>query len=409
MTVVNKLKKYSFGLLLFVYLLIASHGFNFIGWSFIVPQSVDYLVASTLLLCAFLFSRSASKVRRPLGLIIASILILPIFSVIFKLILGSNESLNIEIQYTFIPIASFSLYYIMRKLKVDITTIMTTLIIFGLLTFILQIYQQFYPESILFAGNENLDEPEKLIRNGIYRLDVGSVSVALVCMYYYWGKLLTEKFHWYNITMLSIFITSVYFYLTRQIIVATLLTIGISLFLHRSNRNIRSIILIVILSSVLLVFYFEELFGELIELTQDNTHSQDIRFEFIGVILSASIQNPLQFLFGHGGYTTIEKVWADKEYFVSDVGFFGTMWQYGFIYLLVYFYTFYLFAYKYGKQIPLFIRLYLIGTSINSMFIFPYRNALENYVWVMMLYVISCYYNRKTNNTNEIQCYNTCV
>lgn len=401
------LKQAIIGIFLFIYIIIVSHGFNFIGWSLLVPPDVDYFLAIGLLLTAFVFSRKTPKSRKPLGMIVACLLLLPMFSVFLKLMLGDNESFNIEIRYTFVPIASFSFYFIMRKLRVDISTIMITLITYGLITFILQIYQQFYPESILFAGNENLDEPDKLIRNGIYRLDIGSVAVALICMYYYWTKILTGKFKWFNITMFGIFITSVYFYLTRQIIVASILTFGISLFLHRNSRNMRSIIFIVTLSVVLLVFYFEELFGEMIELTQDNTHPQDIRFEFIGVIMSTSIQNPLQFLLGHGGYTTIEKVWASKEYFISDVGFFGTLWQYGLIYLLVYFYTLYLFAYKFGRQIPFFIRLFLIGTSLNSIFIFPYRNAIENYVWVMALYVISCYFNRKKIVTNEIQCFNT--
>ena len=392
-----------FYVIIFIYFIFASHAFGYIGWSLLMPQNVAYLL-SFLLLAIFVYYSFTIKAQEPrIKRIVNYIYYLPIIAIFSKLFLDDGQTFNIEVRYTLTPIASFAFFYLLLKYKIKPEVVINSLVIIGLVTFVIQIVQQLKPEYALFRDiyKGEVDDIQVLLRNDLYRFNVGTWAVALFCFYYFWSKLVLDKLSIINIFLFFLFAASIYLYLTRQIIIAVSATLIISLFIHKNSKNTRNIFVAFALISLVIVFNFESLFGYFIDLTKNSEQSQNLRIEFIPEILASSMRNPLMFLFGHGGFNTMESVWSYQGWSVSDVGFFGALWQYGLFYIIVYYYTIYLLVIKYGNRIPLTARLYIISTSINSMFIFPYRDASEDLIWAFILYFCIYGINSKRHVVNN--------
>lgn len=75
----------------------------------------------------------------------------------------------------------------------------------------------------------------------------------------------------------------------------------------------------------------------------------------------------------------------------TDIGFIGAMYNHGIFWPLFYFYVVYKLLFKYGKELPLYIKLFVFGTAINSILIFPWRQTEEFFLWSAILYIVSLY------------------
>lgn len=97
-----------------------------------------------------------------------------------------------------------------------------------------------------------------------------------------------------------------------------------------------------------------------------------------------------------------------------DIGIIGEMYHYGFLWVLMYGYMLYLILWKYRKLLPIYIKMYVFGTSVNSLFIFPYRMGMEFMIWSSVLYIASLYITHfqkqlivtKTMQSNNHSIYN---
>ena len=169
------------------------------------------------------------------------------------------------------------------------------------------------------------------------------------------------------------------------------------LFIKNTKARVVSIMLIGILSLVLLQ-YSSELFKELFNRTKTELVSMNVRVISTGFYWEKICENPITFLFGNGHPTLLSK-WAKKGLFPSDIGLIGEMFYYGILWIILYLYTVYLILVKYGKRLPLYIKLFVFGTFTNSIMIFPYRNDAEYFVWTTILYLASLYLGRYRNTT----------
>ena len=88
-------------------------------------------------------------------------------------------------------------------------------------------------------------------------------------------------------------------------------------------------------------------------------------------------------------------------YYPSDIGFFGESIYYGCFWAIAYFYVAFRIVVTYRNRIPLYIRLYVICSGFISIFIFPYRDRIEMYNWMCVVYIASLYIDRPQEQDEE--------
>ena len=174
----------------------------------------------------------------------------------------------------------FLFYYIYNIYRIEEQDICNIFTAIALCAFGIQIVQLLYPQSAVFGiYDEGIRQSRHVmveIRNGIYRFRLETYFFTLFCLYYYWNRLLA-KLTLRNIALFSVFLASTYLYLTRQIMIAVVITLMCSyLFIKNTKARVVSIMLIGILSLVLLQ-YSSELFKELFNRTKTELVSMNVR------------------------------------------------------------------------------------------------------------------------------------
>jgi len=160
-------------------------------------------------------------------------------------------------------------------------------------------------------------------------------------------------------------------------------------FVNSSKVNIKVVCMTLALTFGLLLT-FDALFETLAAKTVKELNTHNVRWIALNYYWGKICGDPFSFLFGNG-HLTIVKEYARMRLNTSDIGFIGEMYHYGFLWVLMYGYMLYLILWKYRKSLPPYIRMYVFGTSINSLFIFPYRVGMEFMVWSSVLYLASLY------------------
>ena len=289
-----------------------------------------------------------------------------------------------------------SFFFIFYRFKFSEKMILWILGLYALTTVGIQLAQQIDPLFAIFGG-----DPEDLRdvvlaeeRNGLARFFVGSYHIQMLIMCFFWSRLLkTFRLHW---AMLSaLLVVSIYLYLTKQILVSTLFTLGISFFMIKERRVKILACALGIVCLVVLGIFWKDLFGELIQDSKDDNFSHAIRFEFIEYIMEYNLTDLIGVLFGHG---TTKPWFAELQhrlYSPSDIGFFGESIYFGWIWALAYFYVIYRIMVTYRHNIPLYIKLFVVCSGVISIFIFPYRNRIETFNWICMIYICSLYIDER--------------
>lgn len=319
----------------------------------------------------------------------------PILSMLINYI-GKNESIesyrtNILMSFAFIT------YFLYVKCKTTEKQILSVMTIMGLVTFFIQVYQQINPNFLLFGIIDYEGDTYYHVRNGVMRFYVGNYFIAVFCMYYYWEKTLVKK-SVISFLLFILFFASMYLYMTRQIMVASLITIILSVFFVKEKKILKMYIFFALTVAGLIVMYFDILFKQLIVSYQEDTFTTDIRIKAGNFIMDQMAENPLGCFwgYGHGRY---ELAWASKAFYLSDIGFIGEGFLYGIPWIILYFIVLYKYVIVYRNQLPPYIRLYFFGTFINSIMIFPYRSNIEAFVWLIALYIGGLYINNNKQNS----------
>lgn len=376
--------------ILLVVLAFQEHGFNVVGWNAIVTIR-HYLIFVIIL--AFFCLTKISRLNRNSCLDKT-----PIFLVLWSLLTSllciswGGEILQ-EIPQTINVVSLILFYYINIYYEINEKTIIITFLIFGILTAIIQIIEQFYPSIAIFGVFDYDSEYYGNIatmRNNLFRLKVGSSILQMFCLFYVWGQLL-KKITFIRVLMVLLFASSVYLYLTRQILISVAFTICFSYFFVSKKKIPIGVPMIFLSAIILIANYWEALFGDFIKDYVSNTYTTDIRQECISATLSDIFNNPITALFGHGHLETERTQWWPKGYYMSDIGFVGQGWYFGILWIYVYFYTLYKYLIKYRKYIPIYIKLFLISTGVISISIFPYTKGSTFLLWGCMLYICFIY------------------
>lgn len=369
------------------------NGLNLIGWGYIVQMRYYLLMAA---LCWALYGLYFIQYRDrhitfkyytlfltlwPFGILLTSFLLG-----------GSIADELIQVQVWVYVSTFFMLFY---HFKFTEERLMWIIMIVALITVTIQILQQVDPLFAIFGGSAD-DTGEVVItgeRNGIARYFVGSYQVQMLAMCFCWYKMLkTFKPIWFILSALML--VSIYLYLTKQILLTTMLTLAISFFLVK-GRNVRILSYTLLgLCGLFLIVYWEDLFGDMIRESKDDSFSHAIRFEFIGYIIEYNFTNPVKAIFGHGTTIPFFQELRHMLYYPSDIGFFGESIYYGCLWALAYFYVAFRIVITYRNRVPLYIRLYVLCSGFISIFIFPYRDRIEMYNWMCVVYIASLYIDK---------------
>lgn len=367
-----------------------THFFQYKYWSLEWGGRLNYVISGAILM---FFLKSKKYIEDfPFNNLVKSLFVVAYLH-LFPFIIIYGESVY-DARHFLLGYFVFLLYYIFQVGKISERCIISVMTIFGILFFFIQLIQQFVPDSSVFGVYDenriNLNDSDVAeIRNGLYRFRLPGFFVVLFCLYYYWQNLL-KKFEAKHFFLFFCFLCSIYLTLTRQIIFATFVTLIVSFF-FKDNKAKRYFPIVVIFISIFLCLFSDVLFGEFIEKTTDEANKDNVRNLCFLHYWNQVTSDVIPSIFGHGNLK-IQEYWQDMfRFYRTDIGLFGEWFLNGLLWILIYFYTIYLVLYKHRETIPLYIKLFVFGTFINSFMVFPYRSRDEFFVWVSMLYCASLY------------------
>lgn len=380
--------------LILILIFISTYGFSCVYFSNDIFQTLLYISCFIII---YIYVKNKKKLpdNLPLSKLIIVLIIYPIMSFILTTVLYNPGAWGYY-KYRVISLAFFLLFYIYYCLRVKEKALIKSFVVVGIIVFIIQIIQQIFPENAIF-GLSILDGEVKEveIRNGLYRYRLISVYfITMLCVFYYWQQLLLRVSR-KNIFMLCLFLISMYLFLTRQIMFSVGISLLLSFILIKNRKAKKWSIIGIIFISILLFFFYDSIFGELLEKANDELDETNIRVTCFSFYWEKIIHSPLTVLFGNG-FPALLIDWQKILHLTpSDIGMIGECFYFGIIWILIYFYTLYIVFIKYRKFLPLYIKLYFLSTFLISIMIFPYRSGIEFLIWTSVLYITSIYIKSK--------------
>jgi hypothetical protein len=300
-------------------------------------------------------------------------------------------------------------YFVLHRIKISENDIHKILIFIAVVWVFLEIIQQFtYPVYYFYTrGDETSDSSSIEIRAGIYRYAIRGYEFAVYSMFLMILKYYNSRYYKY-LWMALFFLVGIYVNMTRQLLVASIITIiSIPMFNKINVRNgLFFLLSICFLYGVYL--YKDVLFGDMIEMTSDQLED-NIRYE--AYITYSIYEHWMSFVLGNGP-AHINSAYGIKLYYLSqlglylsDIGIVGEMYKFGLIYVLV-FVLFCIFLFRKRKYIIVTLKSYFLFSFIIIAMIFPFRNASEFLFFSCILYLLDLsikkeYESRVTYLKNE--------
>ena len=357
-----------------------------------------------LLLLAFLV------IKRPRGPQFHFSRLVLLFSFLpFMSIINSLSNFNQGIKDGFIatlPSCIWLLYFVLHYFNVKEGTIMRAFLLCGLFIVAVQIIQQYtYPDAVFgvftdeISMEKNLDGEIAKQRNGLWRFNMNNnmyYTAPFLFGAWIWFR---KKFDMRLLVIIALFLVSTYLTLTRQVMVAMILTL-VSSALFGTKRKKWKMILFVFVLLWGGYEYYDVLFESLeVQTEEDSLGARLFAFQYFW---QDSLRDTSTFLFGYGDPSGasafaeyIQHLAKDMKCYVSDVGFVGMIWRYGILYVLSGFYLLFLLFYKMRKVVPGYIRLFVLFVTIMSIMIFPFGvSSARNIMWPLLLYIIDLHINQ---------------
>lgn len=387
---------------------------NLFSYAYSLGNAFQYLhyIISFIILFYYLKGRRYLNKDIPLRSIVLCLCLYPIFSFYFTLFLYNPECWDYY-KYRVISQAIFLIFFLFHIYKVKENALMQAFVTIGLIVFAIQIVQQILPDYAIFGvrdvsdiNNEGYEKVE--IRNGLYRYRLISVYfITMLNVFYFWEKILIKRTR-KDILFFCIFLCSTYLFLTRQIIFSVGISILISFLFTRNSKAKRWSIYGAVLLAILLYFFYDTIFGELMSKTQDELDDSNIRLTCLAFYWEKITKSFQTILLGNGFPALLVEWQRGLKLTPADIGLVGEWFYYGIIWIIIYLYTLGVIFMRYRDIIPLYIKLFLISTFLISIMIFPYRSAIEYLIWSSVLYICSIHIKKfklkKHINNERIAC-----
>lgn len=384
-------------LVLFIFYFFISFGFNFLGFKDNYAN-ISYFLCGIVFLFLIFHFRYVYKRELPLKKTVLPIIFLPLITFLLKYSMNPYH-LNSEVENTIswaMSATLFFVYYYYGFKEKTIMNFMTYICIFGFFT---QIYGNIFPNQAVFGvGNADFNQYGSRVRNEIVMFRTIAPQATIFVLYYYWEKMIS-KITFKNSILFVCMLCSLYLYMTRQLMLVNGMMLVLTFFLRmnkKQNSNFIFLLLVLFTIASLILYYWNAIFGELINDYTSDTYTTDIRGLAIPFFLQQSIGNIPQFLFGHGGDVQEFSYWGELfGYYPDDVGFIGALYKYGLFFVINYFFGIFLIL-KNRKYIPNYILYFFAATFLDSIFIFPCYMLQPVFVYIVALYIASIHIFNKS-------------
>jgi hypothetical protein len=267
------------------------------------------------------------------------------------------------------------------------------LIVCSIIWTILEIVQQYtYPNFIFYTRGDEIvfgGRPIE-IRNGIYRFMITDYIIALFSLFIVWQNCLKKNIALrerliFILILLMIFI-GIYYNQTRQIMIATVIAIFVNIPYLFKNRRVLSMNLFfaLILGFALIIIYYSDLlFGELIDLTEDHIEDTDyVRYKAISFFTFDYWNHWINVIFGNGWHISSSPYGEDYMYYHDimllsrgDVGIIGIFNAYGLIFIFAYIGYLFLMMRKLWGFLEYYQKLFFISSLIMVFTVVPFYNG----------------------------------
>lgn len=375
---------------------LASSGFSYVNWNVTFSGRVLNVIALFMLYfvfmnlsniqCAMHFSKQVKRLA-----------LLPFLSVIGGMLTTGISPISAAIgclSHSFILF-----YFLFHYFGIREKPIMVLITIFCLIVLAIQVVQQFtFP--IAFFGLRSLDDPAVNhvmdlvdVRNGLYRFRIVFLF-AMVAIFYYWQRI-QEEFRTVSMLLFILSAVSIYLFLTRQLMISVYAMIFFSMFLVRGFKAKLWILGLLGILLIGIVGYGDLLFEELMESVNDDANEDNIRVSSALYFLGGIFRNPVTIFFGNGSPDYLPTIGMNKGYWITDVGLIGEAFTYGVVYVIC-FYRLLFRIFRRRKQIPLYVKLFVMTSTVMSIMIFPITNWISALIWAVLLYISDLHINKSS-------------
>ena len=293
---------------------------------------------------------------------------------------------------------TFMLYFVLHALKVNERTIISVIFVAAFCILVIQVFQQIFPSHAVFGVKTDFSEQAETlsvtdfveVRNGFYRYRISGALFTVMAMCYAWQEVM-KKHSTKNIILFLAFAFSMYLFLTRQYMIATVGMCAFSVFLIGKSSfasKLKYLVPIVLLLFVLYMFS-DALFGSLLEDTQKQTDNaeSDIRTLAFAYYWNEIISNNLTMFLGAGANSSSASYASQYSMFWIDIGLIGQWFVWGIGAILTYTVLLYKLFLKKKYDVASWVRFMAFITFITSFLIYPYRSPVEFMSWSIVLYV----------------------
>lgn len=342
----------------------------------------------------YVFARKGGDMPATFGRMLGTMMLFATLSAIpCYLLFGQTilESLKANIPYVYAMVA----YWFLLKYRPTEAQVLKALLIVSVATLVLQLGQQLIPQHAIFGTRESEYADVQIeVRNGIYRFRIGDGGVfAFPILFLAWVMVL-RKVRLKPILTLVMMLVSIYLTLTRQVIVATLLSMfmGVILFKLRASKLVLGFMVTAVV--VMLALNFDAFFGAFFEQSTNEINDDNyIRFLSAEYFFNESLSSPLVFIFGHGRnsgsspYDQFIKSLADMGFYTSDVGLIGAAYVHGYVYMIMFYVIVYYVLVRHRHVIPPYLKMSVLAMTIYSIMIFSILSQSGVIAWAILLYL----------------------
>lgn len=354
----------------------------------LVFKAVRFPIVVSLIILILLKRDRPNKQIKLFGKDIKWLMLVPCFSWVSALVIWGQGFVGSMIACTYLYI--LLLYYYCFAYSVSIRSIVKIFSAFTIIVFAIQIYDQFLSSPpFLFGGREG--EFGWFKRGLVYRISI-LINISTFVLFYYYEKLVKGVDKYTSIMFVVIGLMLTYFSCTRQVIVATVVSL-----LYMSFVNLKHKRTLLILGGIVafLIIYGDYLFESLLELSSrqaDEGSFGDRNYSY-SFYWNKIINDPIIFLLGSGNayggvYERTMLNWTSvKEYIIVDIGHVGQFFLYGIGYIIVFFYLQYKLFIKYRKYLPNYIIAYLLFINIIGFMIAPLAGMQQVCSFALIIYI----------------------
>lgn len=297
-------------------------------------------------------------------------------------------------------------YFFLHRHHFSIKETEKLLIISGIYIGLLYIFQQVVYPSIAWFGvmsDENGDG-EVFQRNGLWRFYINGVLLLLISCFIYAGRFF-KTIKWRNLYIMLFFFIAIYLTLTRQLMLATIVSFLLVPFLSHQNIKAKwAMISLIVLGTILggSVFY-DDLLGGMVEDSQNDINNSDyVRFAAWRYFGLEYWEDGFNMLLGNGRESIgnseygnfIQNLKLHYHLYRSDIGIVGTFSMYGILYMMVVLVA-YVKIFRQLKYCPTYLYMTIIASLVTIIMI----SWVDSVIFGLILYLIDGY-KTKTRGRN---------